>query len=166
MSFWFVGRVGGYDAYSHSWLCRLERSQQSGSSGQGIAPLSATLPAFLEKILPSRKINGVDCGPHCFAYVGDIADPKTWKLCIHVPGDAAKTVNAIKSSLGRFDDAVTGIPVAQRRQVFYKLVGALQAHGMTMKQNKVFEVTTEEQTLILAELHARKFLESIEWEQK
>jgi hypothetical protein len=81
----------------------------------------------------TRKIDGVDCGPECFAYVGDENDTATWALPIHFPGDAQKTVNLIKSAAFRVADAKI-VPQSERQKVFLKIAGAAQAHGIRVQQ--------------------------------
>jgi hypothetical protein len=77
----------------------------------------------------TKRTHGVDLHSRCFAYVGDESDTSTWHCCIHVLGDPAKTVNAIKNSLGRFDQT-QGIPEDQRETVRLLCIGAALAHNV------------------------------------
>jgi hypothetical protein len=76
----------------------------------------------------TKRVNGVDCPRHAFAYAPDENDTSTWVLPIWIPGDVQKSLNAAKSSIARFDQA-KGIPNSERAAVFFTLYGALLAHG-------------------------------------
>jgi len=75
----------------------------------------------------TKKVNGVDCSRHCFSYAPD-DDTAHWILPVWIPGDTQKSVNAVKSSFGRFDSAK--IPDGEREHVWFTLYGALLAHGI------------------------------------
>jgi hypothetical protein len=81
----------------------------------------------------TKKVHGVDLSERCFAYVGDPSDTSTWHCCIHVLGDTAKTINAIKNSLGRFSET-KGIPNRQREPVWHTLRGAALAVGIPVHE--------------------------------
>jgi hypothetical protein len=49
-------------------------------------------------------------------------------LPVWIPGDAQKSLNAVKSSLGQFDSAK--IPDCERERVWFTLYGALLAYGI------------------------------------
>ena len=82
-----------------------------------------------DKVTRTRKVDGVDLGPSCFAYVGDPNKTDTWKLPILFPGDEAKTRNHIANGLRRFDE-MNGIPQNERMTVRLILLGAAKAHGL------------------------------------
>jgi hypothetical protein len=109
----------------------------------------------------TRKFAGVDLSASHFAFVGDAVDPDTWRIPLHVPGDVQKTINAVKSSLFRFD-SIQGIPASQRRATWHRIVGAAIALGIKSEREKVVAVTDEESALLLAEIAANRFLEKVE----
>jgi hypothetical protein len=75
----------------------------------------------------TRRISGVDCPRHAFAYApDDIA--ANWALPLWIPGDAKKSLNALKTSMHHFDSAK--IPDSERDAVWFTLYGALLAHGI------------------------------------
>jgi hypothetical protein len=76
----------------------------------------------------TKRVNGVDCPRHAFAYAPDELDTSTWLLPVWVPGDAQKSLNAVKSSIARFDQA-KNIPDSERAAVWFTLYGSLLAHG-------------------------------------
>jgi len=82
----------------------------------------------------TKRVAGVDLSPRCFAYVGDPDDTSTWKLPLHVLGDATKTVNAIKDSLGRFQQT-QGIPEHLRESVRLLCIGAAIAHHVPVDRS-------------------------------
>src|SRR5882672_8506984 len=75
----------------------------------------------------TKKINGVDCPRHAFAYAPS-PDPKTWSLPLWIPGDAKKSLNAVKTSLYRFNSAK--IPDCEKQRVFDTIRGALLSRGI------------------------------------
>jgi hypothetical protein len=78
-----------------------------------------------------RRVNGVDCPRSAFAWTpSDDAD--TWRLPVLVLGSPEKTVNAVKSSLHRFDAAQ--IPAPDRVAVWNFLCGAAAVLGIPFKQ--------------------------------
>jgi hypothetical protein len=81
------------------------------------------------KMTKTKKVDGVDLSPSCFAYVGDSNKTDTWKLPIRFPGDNDKTVNHIKNGLRRFDE-MKHIPQNERMAVWLTLTGAAKAHGI------------------------------------
>ena len=76
----------------------------------------------------TKRVNGVDLSSSAFAWVGNEQNTATWLLPLWIPGDAQKTVNAVKTSLYRFDTA--NIPDSERERVWFTLYGALLAHGI------------------------------------
>jgi hypothetical protein len=80
--------------------------------------------------MKTKRVHGVDLHSRCFAHVGDESDPATWQLCIRVLGDPAKTINAVKSSLHRFDAVMMKIPDSAREQTWHRLCGAAMATGI------------------------------------
>ena len=76
----------------------------------------------------TKSINGVSCGAACFAYIGDEQNTATWLLPLWIPGDEKKTLNALKTSLHRFDSAK--IPDCDKQRVFDTIRGALLSHGI------------------------------------
>ena len=72
----------------------------------------------------------MDCNSSCFAYVGDEQDSATWMLPVYIPGDAKKSLNAVKSSLHHVDTAK--IPDADRQRVFDTIRGASLALGINV----------------------------------
>jgi len=52
---------------------------------------------------------------------------------LFVPGDAAKTINAIKTSLGRFSET-KDIPASERETVWHTLRGAALALGIAVER--------------------------------
>jgi len=81
----------------------------------------------------TKKVAHVDLNSRCFAYVGDEQDTSTWHCCVHVLGDSAKTINAIKNSLGRFSETKS-IPVHERELVWHTLRGAALALGIRVEE--------------------------------
>ena len=79
--------------------------------------------------MKTKKVHGVDLSASSFAFVGDLEDPKTWKLPLYFPNDAAKTRNHIKNALFRFADTKE-IPDAARASVWRTIAGAAKAHGI------------------------------------
>lgn len=92
----------------------------------------AGLTFFRMRNMKTKRVHGVDCNSRCFAYVGDLDDTATWHACVHVLGDTAKTVNAVKTSLGRFQET-KGIPDGQRQEVWATLRGAALALGIQVR---------------------------------
>jgi hypothetical protein len=86
-----------------------------------------------DKMTKTKKVDGVDLSPSCFAYVGDEQGTNTWKLPIRFPGDTEKTVNHIKNGLRRFDE-MKNIPQNERLTVWGLLAGAAKAHGIHVEQ--------------------------------
>lgn len=98
----------------------------------------------------TKKVAGIELPASSFAYVGDEKDTSTWKLPIHFPGDAAKTVNHIKNALARFPDT-KGIPASDSSAVWHKIVGAAKAHGIKVNEKKSLDVVVEVRTEEIAE---------------
>ena len=80
----------------------------------------------------TKSINGVSCGAACFAYIEDEQNTATWLLPLWIPGDAKKTLNALKTSLHRFDSAK--IPDCEKQRVFDTVRGALLSHGIDVER--------------------------------
>jgi hypothetical protein len=76
----------------------------------------------------SKKCHGVDCPRHAFAFAPDELDTATWLLPVWIPGDAQKSLNAVKTSLHRFDTAK--VPDSERERVWFTLYGAALALGI------------------------------------
>jgi hypothetical protein len=112
----------------------------------------------------TRKISGVDCGPQCFAHVGDADDNKTFRLCLRVPGDTGKTINAVKSSLFRFH-TMQDLPTGQRSALWNRLVGAAICLGVAVVKDPIVVATDDEISQILAERRANDLVSriSMEW---
>jgi hypothetical protein len=112
----------------------------------------------------TRKIANVDCGPECFAYVGDTADTSTWKICLRVPGDSAKTINQVKNSLARWHE-MKGLPAGQRSALFNRLIGAAIVLGIPVQKDPIVTVSEEELELIIAERSANELVGTLnlEW---
>jgi hypothetical protein len=91
----------------------------------------------------NKRVNNVDCPRHAFAYAPDELDTSTWMLPVYIPGDVQKTLNAVKTSLYRFDTAK--IPDGDRQQVFDILLGALRSHGIDTAR-RTFAPTNEAPT--------------------
>lgn len=82
----------------------------------------------------TKKVNGVDCSRHSFAYVGDEQKTDTWICCIRIPdNDVRKTVNAVKNALARFDET-KGIPCSEKQRVFDTIRGAALSQGINVEQ--------------------------------
>jgi hypothetical protein len=106
------------------------------------------------KVTKTRKVDGVDLSPSCFAYIGDESDTSTWKLPIRFPGDNDKTVNHIKNGLRRFDE-MKHIPQSERMAVWLTLTGAAKAHGIHVEHKpKRVEAELNRDVLSDAELGA------------
>jgi hypothetical protein len=90
--------------------------------------------------LKSKRVGGTDLSSKCFAYVGDEQKTDTWKLCIHVPGDAAKTRSLVATALHRFDEA--RIPAIERETVWNIVRGAAICLGLRVEQ-RTFAATNE-----------------------
>jgi hypothetical protein len=132
---------------------------------------------FGRETMKTKKIAGVDLGSECFAFVGDLEDPKTWKLPVYFPNDAAKTRNHIKNAVERFADCK--IPDdEQRTEVWRVIAGAAKAHGIKAGAQPASALPgsahpsnhtegadaldVEAKTaLALGALHAERFLKSI-----
>ena len=80
----------------------------------------------------TKSINGVSCSASCFAHVGDEENTATWLLPLWIPGDEKKTLNALKTSLHRFDSAK--IPDCEKQRVFDTVRGALLSHGIAVER--------------------------------
>jgi hypothetical protein len=91
----------------------------------------------------TKKINGVDLNASAFAWVGDEQNTATWLLPVWIPGDAKKTLNALKTSLYHFDTAK--IPYSERAAVWFTLYGALLAHGI-VTDRRTFEAKSDAPT--------------------
>ena len=90
----------------------------------------------------TRKVNGVDCHKDCFAYVGNPDETNSWHGCIHVLGDTAKTINAIKNALARFPD-MKGIPDSERETVWHTIRGAALALGIRVEERAKSEASAQ-----------------------
>jgi hypothetical protein len=90
----------------------------------------------------TKRTHGVDLHSRCFAYVGDESDTSTWHCCIHVLGDPAKTVNAIKNTLSRFD-ATKGIPDSERETVWHTVRGAALAYSIPIHERAKIEAPSQ-----------------------
>jgi hypothetical protein len=77
----------------------------------------------------TRRVNGVDCHEGCFAFVPNPDDTNSWRVCLHIPGDPAKTINAIKNALGRFNE-MEGVPDSERDAVWHAIRGAAICMGL------------------------------------
>ena len=82
---------------------------------------------WLATMSTTKRVNNVDCPRHAFAYSPD-DNPENWSLPIWIPGDEKKTLNALKTSLYRFDSAK--IPDCEKPRVFDTIRGALLSHGI------------------------------------
>jgi hypothetical protein len=91
--------------------------------------------------MKTKKINNVDCPRHSFAYAPDENNIENWALPLWIPGDVKKSVNAIKTSLHRFNEAKM-IPESERFAVWFTLYGALRAHGFDIER-RTFAATNE-----------------------
>jgi hypothetical protein len=79
--------------------------------------------------MKTKKVAGrFDIGADCFAFVGDLEDPDTWKLPLFIPSSAGLTRNLIKNAVERF--TTVKIPDEQRAEVWQLIVGAAKAHGI------------------------------------
>jgi hypothetical protein len=120
----------------------------------------------------TKKIGGVDCAERCFAWVGDENDTSTWKLPIHIPGNAAQTVNMVKDALGRFAQT-QGIPDDEKSAVWHTIRGAGLALGLKvpdhakkpkappMRPVEVKRDADTERLLAMADAKATAFLKSL-----
>ncbi len=81
----------------------------------------------------TKRVAGIDLSPRCFAFVGDPDETSTWKLPIHFPGDAAKTINFVRDALGRFEQT-QGIPNEQREKVWHTVRGAALCLGLKVNE--------------------------------
>jgi hypothetical protein len=102
----------------------------------------------------TKRVDGIDLSPSCFAYVGDPEDTNRWKFCLHVPGDVQKTINQIKNGLSRFDVA-KGLPDSERTATWYALFGAARSHGIPVERREFIKPTVEapKAELMTAELN-------------
>src|SRR5260370_40757087 len=91
----------------------------------------------------SKRVANVDLSSRCFAYVGDEQKTETWKLCIHVPGDSAKTRSLVATALHRFDEAK--LPEAEKQRVFDTVRGAAMCMGLQAEQ-RTFAATNDKPT--------------------
>jgi len=67
-------------------------------------------------------------------------DTATWVLPIHVPGDRQKTVNLIKSAAYRVP--IQGYSRIRASEVFLKIAGAAQAHGIKVPASRAASTYT------------------------
>ncbi len=119
---------------------------------------------FERDAVKTRKVAGIDLSAKCFLLVPDLEDTSTWRLPVHIPGDMAKTVNAVKNCLARFHE-MQGLPVGQRSALFNRLIGAATVLGIPVAKDPIIAVTEEEIDLILAERQANELVSkiSLEW---
>jgi len=112
----------------------------------------------------TKKVAGVDLSAKCFLLVPDPESPKTWRLPVYVPGDTAKTINAVKNCLSRFNE-MRDIPAGQRSALWNRLIGAATVLGIPVAKDPIIAVTEEEIDLILAERQANDLVSriSMEW---
>jgi hypothetical protein len=96
-----------------------------------------------EKKQKTKRVHGVDCGACCFAFIGNATDTNTWHVCLHVPGNSAKTVNAVRMALGRFDE-MKGIPDGEREAVWHVVRGAALALGIRVEERAKREAPAHE----------------------
>jgi hypothetical protein len=128
----FAGRERSYGRVQKLWP-HAQRSA-GGTVSAFCGHLSVPPEAFSEgKAMKSKKVAGVDLGSDCFAFVGNVEDPKTWKLPIYVPGNVPLSRNLLKSALYRFADT-KDIPASERRTVALTLNGAAKAMGIRVQQ--------------------------------
>jgi hypothetical protein len=81
----------------------------------------------LGKDKKTKRVGGEDLGPSAFAWVGDPADPASWKLPIH---DAAHVRNA----LSRFNQT-KGIPASEKEGVWEKILRAAKKFGIKVSED-------------------------------
>ena len=79
----------------------------------------------------TRRVAGEDLPASAFAYAGDPADPKTWKLPIEFSTEQ-KTKTHIRSALARFRQT-RGIPESDRAKVWTNLEAAAKKHGIAVR---------------------------------
>jgi hypothetical protein len=89
----------------------------------------------------TKKVSGIDLGPSCFAFVGNLEDTNSWKLPIYVPGNPDLTRNLISSALERFMQVK--LPEAERLGLFLVLAGAAKAHGIKLRAHQ-FNIAVNE----------------------
>jgi hypothetical protein len=82
-----------------------------------------------EQPMKTTKIGGKHLSASCFAYVGDVEDPRTWRVALRVPGDVALSVNHIKNAIQRFSET-KGIPDHALSIVWNLIVGAAKGYGI------------------------------------
>ncbi|MGB6690863.1 MAG: HK97 family phage prohead protease [Terracidiphilus sp.] len=122
----FEGSIVGEPAYLNGPIANLRSAP---------AEVRAKLKAKAVRTSASKtkKVDGVELTHDCFAYVGDVNDPETWKLPIKFPGDETETVNHIKGALARFDQT-EGIPDSEKQNVFDRIVAAAKEHGIDVSE--------------------------------
>lgn len=87
-----------------------------------------------EKMMKTKRVAGESLTHDCFAYVGDVEDPKTWKLPIKFSTEA-KTKRHIINALARFNQT-KGIPDDKKADVKAKIVAAAKAHGVEVDEDE------------------------------
>ena len=87
----------------------------------------------------TKRVNGADCPRSAFAYAPS-PDPDTWRLPVCILGSPEKTMNAVKSSLHRFDAAQ--IPAQHRAATWNFLCGAAAVLGVRVEK-RAFDSSTE-----------------------
>ena len=109
-----------------------------------------------DKMSKTKRVDGIDLSPSCFAYVGSLEDPSTWKFCVHIPGDNEKTINQIKNGLSRFD-VTKGLPDSERAVTWYTLFGAARSHGVQVERREFARPNVE---VPVAEIKAQELNEA------
>jgi hypothetical protein len=93
----------------------------------------------------TKKIDGQCLNADCFAWVGDVANISTWKICLRVPGNEQKTINQLRGNLSRWPEIARSIPESQRSIVALLLLGACKSH-FTVDPSSEFELTLPVET--------------------
>jgi hypothetical protein len=90
----------------------------------------------------TKRVSGVDLSMKSFLYVGDADDTSSWLLPVYIPGDPNRTINLLRTHLGRFNEMK--LPQEAKHDLLIALVGACKAHGITVDHAKAIELSAEE----------------------
>ncbi|HEY0701259.1 MAG TPA: HK97 family phage prohead protease [Candidatus Acidoferrales bacterium] len=97
-----------------------------------------------ERALPStqtKRVDGEDLRSSAFAFVGDPANPSTWKFPIRF-STAEKTKRHIRNALTRFDQA-KGVPAEEKSKVSKRIAAAAKKHEVKVPEENAERSLTE-----------------------
>lgn len=90
----------------------------------------------------TKRVDGVDLPPRCFAYVGDPTKTATWHLPISFPGDEEKSKSHIRDAISRFDQ--TEMPDAKKKKrAWRRIVAAAKKYGIQIASEQKSSVMPE-----------------------